>query len=371
MRFGPSNASSIDLCVRDLVTASRFSSTTTVVCCENDTLFTDVDVMTYSRAVDDSRRRKVAFAVDQVSRIAPDLIVVQQHLPTAAALASRTNIPVVLHKHNMIKAIPGGGLWDKLRRRFKLRQYRSLAGMIFVSDVCRKAFAEDWPEVQLPSAIVYNGLDFSQWRPSEQKRDEIICVGRAAPEKGIKEAAQALASVLADQPGWRARFILSEPDRFPAYLEEILAEIRPCQDRITVEVAKPFSEVKEHCENAAIAIIPSKWKEPFGRTALEAHASGCAVISSGTGGLSEIAPEHTLMLPADFTARHIAENVRTLILDRDLRIRLAAAGRDHCAKKFALSQVARDADAFYERAIDGDRAASSRHGAMKAASQAS
>ena len=351
MRFGPSNATSIDLCVRDLVTASRFRSSTTVVCCENETLFSGIDVMTYSRTVDDSRRRKIAFALEQVLRSAPDLIVVQQHLPTAAALASRTNTPVVLHKHNMIKDIPRRGVWNSFRRRFKLRQYRALAGMIFVSGTCRNAFAADWPEVQLPSAIVYNGLDFSQWQPYAQKRDEIICVGRAAPEKGIKEAAEALVSVLQEHPDWRARFILSEPSRFPDYLEDVLAVVRPWQDRIAIDMARPFAEVKEHCENAAIAIIPSKWEEPFGRTALEAHAAGCAVISSGTGGLSEIAPEHTLMLPPGFTAGHIADQVRRLILDRELRVRLASAGREHCANKFALAEVAREADNFYEAAI--------------------
>lgn len=348
MRFGPSNASSIDLCVRDLVAASRYRKTTTVICCENETLFSEVDVMTYSRSVDDSRRRKVAFALHEVARISPDLIVVQQHLPTAAALASRTRVPVVLHKHNMIKAIPSGDISSSFRRWFKLRQYRELAGMIFVSEFCRKTFTSDWPDVRLPSSIVYNGLDFSQWQPSKQKLDEIICVGRAAPEKGIKEAALAVANVLKDQVGWRARFILSEPNRFPAYLEEVLAVIRPLGNRITVEMSQPFAAVKERYQNAAIAIIPSKWEEPFGRTALEAHAAGCAVISSGTGGLSEICPDNSLMLPPNFTADHIAEHLRTLVLDRELRVRLAENAREYCAEKFALSEVARTADDFYE-----------------------
>jgi glycosyltransferase involved in cell wall biosynthesis len=353
MRFGPSNASSIDLCVRDLVAASRYRKTTTVVCCENETLFPEVDVMTYTRAVDDSRRRKVAFVLQQVSRISPDLIVVQQHLPTAAALASRTQVPVILHKHNMIKTIPNHDLLSSFRRWFKLRQYRSLAGMIFVSDICRKMFKADWPEVRLPSSVVYNGLDFSQWRPSKQKLDEIICVGRAAPEKGIKEAALAVANILKEQPGWRARFILSEPDRFPAYLEETLAVIRPLGGRVTVELSQTLAAVRERYQNAAVAIIPSKWAEPFGRTALEAHASGCAVISSGTGGLFEICPEQTLMLPPNFTSDDIAGHLRTLILDRELRTHMAEAARKHCAEKFALAEVARAADDFYESATAG------------------
>ncbi len=47
-------------------------------------------------------------------------------------------------------------------------------------------------------------------------------------------------------------------------------------------------------ERAAIAMIPSKWREPFGRTCLEAHAGGAAVISSGSGGLREISGDAAL-----------------------------------------------------------------------------
>ena len=36
-----------------------------------------------------------------------------------------------------------------------------------------------------------------------------------------------------------------------------------------------------------IAIVPSKWEEPFGRTSLEAASRGCAVIISNRGGLPE------------------------------------------------------------------------------------
>ena len=72
--------------------------------------------------------------------------------------------------------------------------------------------------------------------PRRNAPNEIICVGRAAPEKGIKEAALAMAAVLGAENGWRGRLILAEPNRFPEYLDEVLAAIRPrcttCHDRI-------------------------------------------------------------------------------------------------------------------------------------------
>ena len=93
-----------------------------------------------------------------------------------------------------------------------------------------------------------------------------------------------MAAVLGAENGWRGRLILAEPNRFPEYLDEVLAAIRPVAQRITVEFSQPFSIVQQRYQDAAIAIIPSKWEEPFGRTALEAHAAGCAVISATSGG---------------------------------------------------------------------------------------
>ena len=42
---------------------------------------------------------------------------------------------------------------------------------------------------------------------------------------------------------------------------------------------------------AAIVIVPSRWNEPFGLTALEALACGAPLIVSPRGGLPEVAGE--------------------------------------------------------------------------------
>ena len=44
-----------------------------------------------------------------------------------------------------------------------------------------------------------------------------------------------------------------------------------------------------------IAVVPSRWEEPFGRTALEASSNGCATIISNKGGLIETT-DHALIL---------------------------------------------------------------------------
>ena len=40
-------------------------------------------------------------------------------------------------------------------------------------------------------------------------------------------------------------------------------------------------------KKTSIAVVCSRWEEPFGRTSLEASANGCAVIITNRGGLPE------------------------------------------------------------------------------------
>jgi glycosyltransferase involved in cell wall biosynthesis len=247
----------------------------------------------------------------------------------------------------MTKTVPRRGLRNKLRYQWKIAQYRALSGIIFVSEACRSNFQRDWPEVQTPTKVVYNGLDFTEWTSSARQK-EIICVGRATPEKGIREAAEAIKQLVETEKNWKARLILSEPTQFPLYVDEILRIVGQKPTQIAVEFDQPFSVVRESYLKASLAIIPSRWQEPFGRTALEAHAAGCAVISSGTGGLAEISGPYALFLPTNFNPQDIVELARPLIQDDDKRRQLAEAGRRYCAERFSLASIAQTADQFYE-----------------------
>ncbi|MBS0251547.1 MAG: glycosyltransferase family 4 protein, partial [Proteobacteria bacterium] len=325
--------------------------TTKILCCENETLFSGLNISTYPPSIDRRKAKKIKFALDQAQESSADLIVVQQHLPTAAGLARRVSTPVIMHKHNMIKSVPVTGVLNALKRRWHVNQYKALAGIIFVSETCRDLFRADWPEVTIPMSVVYNGLDFSGWQPAHTRRSEIICVGRAAPEKGIKEAAQAVVDILSREPSWSARFILSEVQRFPDYFQDVMTTLHPVAERATVEVNQTFAVVRHRLEEAAIALVPSRWEEPFGRTALEAHAAGCAVVSSGTGGLREVSGKYALFLPDRFSAGDIADQVSVLIGNPGMMNRLAQEGRNYCSQKFALANISTSADFFYERIV--------------------
>ena len=82
------------------------------------------------------------------------------------------------------------------------------------------------------------------------------------------------------------------------------------------------------------------------RTALEAHAGGAALISSGTGGLAEISGDAALMLP-EVTPDAIASAIAMLIVDQPLRESLAHKGAAHARAHLGIEAQAARLDAFY------------------------
>jgi glycosyltransferase involved in cell wall biosynthesis len=347
MHFGPARATSIDLCVRDLLRASRFADTTRVIAETVEEPFQDCTISYFPVNGRSNTISRANFVARLVNEMEPDIVVVQAHLPTASAIARRCpGTRVILHSHTFQKSSYNRlSISGQLHRAFKRERYRRLAGIIHVSQACADDFVAAWPDVNIQQAVIYNAFDFSEWRPAQNRAREILCVGRCIDTKGVLEAAQAVARVLPSHPGWSARFILSTVQVEPQYYASVQAALAPLGDRAQIEVQQPFSVVKAACERAAIALVPSKWAEPFGRTALEAHAGGAALISSGTGGLREASGDHALYL-REVSAAAIVEALGALIGSAELRTKLAQGGAAWARAGFSTGMQSSKLDRF-------------------------
>ena len=90
--------------------------------------------------------------------------------------------------------------------------------------------------------------------------------------------------------------------------------------------------------------------EPFGRTALEALASGAALITSGRGGLAEICgPCAAIVDPGDADA--LAAALGQLLDEPERRAELARAGRARVESLFDIRAVARQMDEFIDECV--------------------
>ena len=83
---------------------------------------------------------------------------------------------------------------------------------------------------------------------------------------------------------------------------------------------KEHSYILNKLKEVSIAIVPSRWDEPFGRSSLEASSRGCALILSNTGGLRETT-DYALVLN-EITEKDLFNKINLLIKDTNLRKKL-------------------------------------------------
>jgi glycosyltransferase involved in cell wall biosynthesis len=343
--FGPRLAASVELCVRDLILHSRHARSTLVVCPPVDEPFAGVEIATIADAPISGNLGKAWGVARLLRRRGVDVAIVENHLPAAMLIALTSGARGILHTHAYVKA-PSSALDGAVRGQ----EMRLLSGFAFVSEYALGRFRADFPHLSALQRAVPNGLDMQAWSATKPKDRSILCVGRALRHKGHIEAMAAIARALASRPEWSARFMVSDPvaaDREPETVQALRDAAQGFNGRIRVDANVPYAEVKAAWESASVGMVLTTGPEPFGRTALEALASGAALITSGRGGLAEICgPCAVTVDPGD--ADEVAAALSQLLDAPDRRADLARAGRKRVEALFDIRAVARQMDDLVE-----------------------
>jgi glycosyltransferase involved in cell wall biosynthesis len=132
------------------------------------------------------------------------------------------------------------------------------------------------------------------WNPPS-----FLARGRLVHDKGFDIALRAFARVISHATAPRLTLTSDGPER--ANLEALSAELG-LHDRVRFTGWTPAEEVPQLLNEATIALVPSRLKEPFGLVALEAAQMGRPVIASRTGGLPDIVTDSVtgrLVTPED------------------------------------------------------------------------
>jgi glycosyltransferase involved in cell wall biosynthesis len=192
--------------------------------------------------------------------------------------------------------------------------------------------------------VLPNGMVPMHARPPRQQT--ILFVGRLVPEKGVGELFVALGRLAPRLPDWRVAIIGRMAPRHRSRYRPLLADLRNLWgERLSTVEALPHAEVMQAFATAAITVVPSRWQEPFGRTALEALSAGSAVIAARSGGLPEIVGDAGLLLD-QATPEAIAAAILSLVYDPTRRATLGAAGRARVAERFAIGELSNRLDAW-------------------------
>lgn len=319
---------------------SRFRSDIVVICDAGAERPAPLNLLTVPKNLSKpARRRAVA---GHLRRFGPDIIEYHQNLAQSASVArSFPGAVNVLYRHTRIK--PPGNLFERFRYRSRLRAFDHL---LFVSQAATMEFSSDYPDIRVPRSWVSNPVDTKAWAPPPVPPEMLILfVGRALPEKGMDAFCLALEHVLDTHPHWRGALVLGEYERHEAWAGPHLERLERFGHRVEVHRSAPLAKVIAITQRAAIAVTPSRIPEGLGLTALEAHAAGAALVSSGRGGLREASGPHALYVDPP-EAAGLADAINRLIIDAPLRQSLADAGRLHACSTHGLDARAKELDAL-------------------------
>ncbi len=146
----------------------------------------------------------------------------------------------------------------------------------FVSNWVKKKFFEGLPyENRNNCEILYPAINPLKKFPKKNKT--IIFCGKLNSSKGFDIFGKAIIKVLSEFKDWNAIAIGNEPRERYSFKHKNFK---------ILDWAK-HQEILKYYSKSSISIVPSKWQEPFGRTAMESAAHGCATITSNKGGLIE------------------------------------------------------------------------------------
>ncbi len=275
-------------------------------------------------------------AANVLKRLRPALIEVHNRPEIALTIAARLpDIPVTLILNNDPREMRGAQ--TPAERAALLRK---LALVMTSSEYLRGRLLEGVSEPVRPPVLLPNCLDLTELPPPRPRERLILFAGRVVAEKGPDAFVMACAAALPLLPGWRATMIGADRFRVNSPETAFVQSVRAAAERAPVSMAgyRDHPEVLDAMARAAIVVVPSRWPEPFGLVALEAMASGAALICSPRGGLREVAGDTALYADPD-QPQDIAMALRTLGRDEARRNEMAAAGRVR-ARQFDLPVIA-------------------------------
>ncbi len=173
--------------------------------------------------------------------------------------------------------------------------------------------------------------------------------GRLVPEKGVCDAVRVLAHLNRVRP--TRLFIAGDgPERTRA-LE--LAATLGVVDRTEFAPRLPSGELAEVIRRTHVVLVPSvatpTWAEQFGRTIVEAQASGAVVAGYASGSIPEVAGEPGILVP-ERAVRELATNLEMQVTNEDEYEARRAAGLE-LSRSRTWTEVADQQADFYRRVL--------------------
>lgn len=202
--------------------------------------------------------------------------IVHSHLDMLDLLFNKLggDTPVVHTLHNPLIKKNSSKSKDRYNFYSDAKDYLNVA---FISDKARELSKLDFKN----SRIIFNGIDFDDFKFSKSKEDKFIWVARVDKYKGIENAIEA-----AEKTGVELTLAGRIDESQQTYFEN---KVKPrLTDKIKFIGELKKTEMSDFYGQAKALLYPIEWEEPFGLVVAEAMACGTPVIAYNRGSMPEL-----------------------------------------------------------------------------------
>ena len=239
--------------------------------------------------------------IEKISNYNFDIIELHNRPIMVQDFFGKINSKIILYFHNDPTTMKGAKSVTE-----RLHLLKIVDKIIFISKWVKNKFFQNLPQLSdNKTQVIYHSID--AYKKKIKKEKQIIFVGKLNKSKGYDLYCKSMFNILDLNKDWKA-YSIGEEKRFQEFSTH---KNHKNLGQIT------HKKVLDYLSKSEIAIIPSRWEEPFGRTALEASSRGCATIISNTGGLSETT-DHAITLKK-LDVKNIELETEKLIKNTKLR----------------------------------------------------
>ena len=273
------------------------------------------------------------------SALAPAVTVIRAGLLAAAARLRGRGVIVHAHGGNIETWLTSG------RSRLIMRTaMRPAHRVVAVWTAGQRALESALGESRV--RLIDNGVDPSHYRAPEPAHEppRVLYVGLLTPRKGVVDLIEA-SRILADEGVRHDLWLLGgTPDEGPA---AALPVHEAAQGRANLLGTRPPEEMPGEYAKADVFCLPSWW-EAMPLSILEAMAAGLPVVATRVGDVDRAVDDGItgFVVPVKSPER-LADALRPLLTDAELRARMGAAARTRVEQHFSSTVTARAVSDLY------------------------
>ena len=234
------------------------------------------------------------------------------------------------------------------KKQHKIRKTFDLADRVVVLSTQWLEWTAGILEHPERAVVVYNSVLAVPPSKSERDSNLILFLGRVGPRKGAEDLINAFARISKDFP--EARLALGGDGDIETFKQ--LVSTLGLDDRIEFLGWVSGDEKSRWLRRAGIYALPS-YNEGFPMGVLEAMSAGAAVLASRAGGIPDaITHKKEGLLVEAGDVDGIAECLRVLLSDDDLRSMYAAEAKNKFLNNFSPDVIFPQLDSIYAQFSD-------------------